>query len=211
MRLESISVKNKNNKPIVIRTSHWLLRSKRFYDFVQTILGRRFINKELETALKMITLDERAIVVDIGGGTGLNHSFFRARNAYFCTDIDFSSLEIAKSNGVCVFSSDATLVPLTKNSVDLVICTFLSHHITDKEFEVMLLEIKRILKPGGKFLFVDAYFDSKNKIGSLLWKFDQGYFPKSRNIIQKLINVTFDSIYDKSFRWLHAYILIVGK
>jgi ubiquinone/menaquinone biosynthesis C-methylase UbiE len=61
------------------------------------------------------------------------------------------------------------------------------HHLSDKEVDLVLDEVGRVLKPGGLFLVME---DTKNKnpLTSLLHYFDQGEFIRTKERWQGLLD-----------------------
>jgi len=97
---------------------------------------------------------EMKTVVDLGCGAGDSVDFFRSINS----NVDWLGLDIACSPEVnmrhrsdaAFCSYDGTHIPLEANSVDLIFCRQVLEHV--KKPQVLLQEIKRILKGGGLFI-----------------------------------------------------------
>ncbi|NDA64115.1 MAG: class I SAM-dependent methyltransferase [Chitinophagia bacterium] len=52
--------------------------------------------------------------------------------------------------------ASATKIPKPNNTYDLCILSAVSHHLQNSELDCALKEISRVLRPDGKFLFLDA-------------------------------------------------------
>lgn len=98
-------------------------------------------------------------VVEIGPGMGSN---FR----YFPTDIEWIGIEIndaftdallaaahARNITASLRHGDAASIPLSDNSADIVLCTLVLCSVLNPSAAVA--EMKRILKPGGKLIFIE--------------------------------------------------------
>ncbi|MBW4521465.1 MAG: class I SAM-dependent methyltransferase [Scytolyngbya sp. HA4215-MV1] len=99
-------------------------------------------------------------LLDLGCGAGENSVYFAQRGAR-CVASDYSpgmvevALKLAESNGVQVEGRtiNAMAIDFPDNTFDIVYASNLLHHIPDPE--LTLLEMHRILKPGGKACFWD--------------------------------------------------------
>ena len=49
-------------------------------------------------------------------------------------------------------------IPLPPQSVDLIVSSYAFHHLTPEEKEESVLEMKRVLKPGGRIVIADMMF-----------------------------------------------------
>lgn len=99
------------------------------------------------------------LVVEIGPGTGVNFE-------YLPSGIDWIGIEPnqafhqllekkAKDKGINanLLKGDALGIPLPGNSMDVFICTLVLCSVKDPK--KVIGEIKRILKPGGKLIFIE--------------------------------------------------------
>lgn len=91
-----------------------------------------------------------SVVLNLGVGTG---NLMRESEALFRMtigmDISINMLEQAKRYSERLVQADARLIPLRSDSVDLVYCVALLHHIYG--FEKFFSSIYRVMKPGGIF------------------------------------------------------------
>ena len=101
-------------------------------------------------------LSPHATILDVACGVGTFTGFIKSLNNNFSvigTDISYKALLLASKNNpdLCWVKSDVTRLPYQDNSVD-VACGFdILEHV--KNVDDILLEITRVLKPGGLFHF----------------------------------------------------------
>lgn len=111
------------------------------------------------------------VVLDIGAGTGvlLQAVEDRAPARWIACDISKRMLEIlqnkyqGKIKGLEILVADSQDLPLDDQSVDRVVCNGVFPHFADKA--AALLEIYRVLKPGG--LLVINHFAGRDKINQI--------------------------------------------
>lgn len=107
--------------------------------------------------LKKINLSKNLKILDIGAGTGNDVNQIRKFGSVFVLDIDKKSLDLIPDNLVEEkLVADACNIPYPDNIFDVVVSFDVLEHIKD-DF-LVVSEIKRVLKPGGFFIFtVPAY------------------------------------------------------
>jgi SAM-dependent methyltransferase len=90
-------------------------------------------------------------VLDLGSATGGNtlHVSLMGHNV---TSLEYSEIgvQIQRGKGIPVIQADARELPFSESSFDIVICLDVLEHIT--EDYLVASEIRRVLKPGGRFL-----------------------------------------------------------
>jgi ubiquinone/menaquinone biosynthesis C-methylase UbiE len=179
------------------------------YDWIQVLAGARIVYKRLVSQLA--TFDS-ATVLDLGGGTGLYRHACPSSCVYICLDIDKEKLNrFRKKYPDCTtLLADATAIPLKDESIDVVICICVSHHLTDVSFAKLISESKRVLKPLGVFVFLDALRMPKRLLSRLLWRYDRGSFPRTKEQIQSFISTQYRIIHSEDFTVFHKYILLRG-
>ena len=105
-----------------------------------------------------IARDDNAIVLDYGCGAGEIVAAIRARGGQaFGVEIFYAganSREVAQTRGLLddairEIGTDGR-IPFDDNSFDFVVCNQVFEHIED--LDPVILEISRVLKPGGRFL-----------------------------------------------------------
>lgn len=103
--------------------------------------------------------DLTGTVVEIGPGTGINFNYLPFGITWLGVEPNEGFHRIlltqAKEKGIqaTLLSGEADHIPLADNSVDGVICTLVLCSVMDPL--ATLREIKRILKPGGKLIFIE--------------------------------------------------------
>ena len=106
--------------------------------------------------------------------------------------------------------ADATAVPHRSNSIDVVLCVNVSHHLTDALLERLLTESMRVLKTSGTFLFFDAVWQPRRLGGRLLWKCDRGRYPRTVEHLRGMILNYYHISYQQSLFIVHEYFMCVG-
>jgi SAM-dependent methyltransferase len=91
-------------------------------------------------------------VVELGcaGGVG----FFGKEYTMIGVDLSVSSLELATDYCERIAVDAVTCIPLQDSSVDAVISSYFWEHITEKQKISLLKECQRVLKPGGRLVFL---------------------------------------------------------
>lgn len=95
---------------------------------------------------------EGSRVVEIGCAGGL--TWFGQRFRMIGIDLSYAALELAADDYELVLQCDATHMPLSDESVDAVVSSCLFEHLTDDQKSALVSEARRILKPGGKLVFL---------------------------------------------------------
>jgi SAM-dependent methyltransferase len=103
------------------------------------------------------------VFLDYACGNGINARLAAASGAKLSMGLDISPVSIenarraAEDEGVAencrFFQADAENTKLPDNSVDVLICSGMLHHL---DLSFAFPELRRILKPGGKLLAVEA-------------------------------------------------------
>lgn len=98
-------------------------------------------------------------IVEIGAGVGANFEFLPAGCRVIAIEPNLAMhdglLRRAAERGVAIelFADDARRLPLPDDSVDDVVCSLVLCTVTDPD--AVLTEIRRVLRPGGRFRFVE--------------------------------------------------------
>ena len=138
-------------------------RISRFYDFTLGLLGRKYS----KMALERLSVVEGETVLEIGVGTGHGLKWISklvgpAGNVYGI-DISPRMLEKTKKrvvkdgspNRVELCRGDATRLPFIENAFDAVFMSFALEVLDTPEIPEVLVQIKKVLKPGGRLGIVD--------------------------------------------------------
>ena len=117
-------------------------------------------NRALTTYRQRLVPKAEGRVLEIGVGSGLNLPFYSDRASHIVgLDPSFELLamarDVAKRSAVPVsfLNGSAEAIPLPDKSIDTVVTTWTLCSIP--EVERALAEVRRILRPGGAFLFVE--------------------------------------------------------
>tara|TARA_Y100001935_G_C17311532_1_gene516836 strand:- start:2468 stop:3331 length:864 start_codon:yes stop_codon:yes gene_type:complete len=102
------------------------------------------------------------VFLDYACGNGTNARLAAKNGALLSLGLDISSVSIENAkkfaaeenlNNVRFFQADAENTLLEENSIDAIICSGMLHHL---DLSYAFPELRRILKPGGKILAVEA-------------------------------------------------------
>lgn len=95
---------------------------------------------------------EGGTVVEIGCAGGI--AWFGKRYRMIGIDLSKAALEMASEIYDAALQCDATRMPLADGSVDGVVSSYLFEHLTVEQKHALLTEAFRVLKPGGKIVFL---------------------------------------------------------
>jgi SAM-dependent methyltransferase len=176
------------------------------YDFCQWLAGASVSQQVISE--EFAKLPSHGSVLDVGGGTGLTRPLLPAWN-YCCLDPDRQKLEGFRTKFPDEESVQASAceIPLADASFDLCIMVAVSHHLADEEFRRALAEIKRILRPQGKFMLLDAVWNPTNIRGRFLWSVDRGSFPKTASALEDHLTGHFGIDRRRMWKVHHEYAL----
>ena len=99
------------------------------------------------------SLPNNSNVYDLGCGNGRNMVNNSNNLNFIGVDNCENFVSICKNKNLSVINSNITKIPLNNNSADAIICIAVFHHLSSTENRIQsLLEMKRLVKPGGKIL-----------------------------------------------------------
>jgi ubiquinone/menaquinone biosynthesis C-methylase UbiE len=191
---------------------HRIVAQPLVYDLAQNIVGAKQVRRRLDG--RIAPHRDAKVVVDIGGGTGSVAGLWSASSKYICLDIDPLKLEgfVAKNPTGTALLADAARIPIADHSIDVVLCTNVTHHLTDDLLDRMLGESARVLTAGGKLILSDAIWAPDRRIGRAIWKYDRGSFPRTADILQaavaKHLAVT---TWDQFAIWHEYFVCVAGR
>ena len=125
-----------------------------------------------ETRLKIVG-PAKGVVLEIGFGSGYNLPFYKNVEKLYALDPSLELYRYAENRiqsvifPVQYFQCSAENIPLEESTVDTVVSTWSLCSIPD--LSKALKEIHRVLKPDGKFLFVEHGLSPK-KVNSIIQK-----------------------------------------
>jgi SAM-dependent methyltransferase len=136
---------------------------------------------------------------------------FDSGQLYLCLDIDLAQVRFAKNRGADALVGDAARMPISSGAIDLVVMRAVSHHLTDQAFAMMIDESCRVLKPGGRLLFLDAIWARSWVPGRLLWRIDQGTHPRTEDQMAKVLESHFELERRMTYAVHHRYFLALAR
>lgn len=158
-------------------TTGRVLHGARWYDLFSTIIS---LGQDRAIRAKLVDLAAPASgeqVLDVGCGTGTLARAIEPRvGAGQVHGIDASAemiqyaREKAASRGAVIDFQVAVIeaLPFPTASLDLVTSSLMLHHLPDDLKDKGFLEIRRVLKPGGRFAALDFAGHSHSPIGHIL-------------------------------------------
>jgi SAM-dependent methyltransferase len=184
----------------------------RLYDTIQVLAGAGEVRRRIEACLPRL-VTARALVVDVGAGTGTLRRILPTSVVHICLDLDPAKLRraILKDPAANALLADATKAPLASGCADAVVCVAVSHHLTDQQLDRALDEIGRLLKDEGIFLFLDAIWMPKRLLSRMLWRFDRGSNPRGPELLLAQLTRRFSTTHCERFGIYHEYLLYVGN
>lgn len=180
------------------------------FDCVQTLVDGATVRLRLTALLGQVY--PSGVIVDIGGGTGAYRHLCPPDIRYICLDMDWLKLRgyLTKHRKGMAVLSDGRHCPIKSGSVDAVLCTKVSHHLSEEVLAAVIAESRRILKPAGIYVFLDAVWAPARRIGRLLWKYDRGSSPRTAQTLRTAIRREFEVAQDEQFAVYHEYLLVRG-
>ncbi len=118
-------------------------------------------------------------VLDNGCGIGHLHEFIPS-NQIVGIDASSRMLHYASEHIESLVLGNSLELPFKSNSFTLVVCRSLLHHLTDKEKAV--LEIHRVLRPGGKVVFSDTNASLISIMPRLFAKYGEHFSESHQNL-----------------------------
>jgi len=181
---------NNNQKDIftIFSLRSWVMA--KVYDFFMRTAEEKYFSKWRSDLLK----DLSGSVLEAGAGTGSNNFYYPSIiSKLILTEPDPNMLKILRKrakqrNDITVEIQRATVekLPFPDNSFDFVVCTFLLCSVFDPQDS--LSEILRVLKSGGKYVFLEHVENTENNLAykwqkriEPIWKFVSGNCHITRN------------------------------
>jgi ubiquinone/menaquinone biosynthesis C-methylase UbiE len=197
---------------VLAEVVHYLAAKPWIYDRIQAMAGAGVVNRHLAGALQPL-VRPGLNVLDVGGGTGLARALFPADCRYVCLDSDPVKLKGFKQkypDGISLLS-DAAKMPVDSGSVDLVLCRFVTHHVPDDQLPDLFHESARVLKRGGRFIYVEAVRVDRRPLASLLWHYDRGAHPRREEEVRRRLQTNFEIEHWERFAVYHQYVVGVSR
>lgn len=166
-------------------------------------------NEDLKQHRMDVVFDLSGNGLEIGFGSGLNLSYYKNVDKLYALDPSEELYEIAKKNIEAIsfpvqhIRASAENIPLPDNSLDFIVSTWTLCSIPNPQ--IALKEVSRVLKPGGKFSFIEHGKSPKNliyKIQNLLTPISKciaGGCHMNRDIEKLIVDAGFEMIKLKKF------------
>jgi ubiquinone/menaquinone biosynthesis C-methylase UbiE len=128
-------------------------------NIVPRLLNSVMGSKDFEKLRSVVLEQATGIVLEIGVGPGYNFPFYKNITKLYALEPSKELIEIAQTRSgsltypIAYVNTGAENIPLPDCSVDTVISTWTLCSVSDPSS--VLQEVRRVLKPGGKFVFVD--------------------------------------------------------
>lgn len=165
---------------------------------LSSIIDKQYETKEIAKYRKALLQNVVGEILEVGIGTGTNLVYY-PKAVTNIIGVDESVRELrSQYPKVEHYYSKVTELPFEMNTFDTVVATFAMSHISD--LELALVEIKRVLKPRGRFIFLD-HGQAAQKSDSFLqtiadpfWeiiiggRLNRNYFEELRNLNFLLAN-----------------------
>src|SRR4051794_32867943 len=115
---------------MLTRLAHRIAANPLVYEMIQRTAGVKRVHARL--AAEVARLDRRGLMLDLGGGTGIGRFLWEGRGRYVCLDLDGQKLAgfRRKYRDEWAVLGDATRAGFAGGCADLVLCTFLTHHLS---------------------------------------------------------------------------------
>jgi SAM-dependent methyltransferase len=188
--------------------AHRLSSQPLVYELSQRVAGSGPLDRDLARYTREVP--DGARVLDIGGGSGRSRALWPDGCTYTVLDLDLRMLRAMSRMGRkgSAVKADATRLPFCEASADWVLCKQMSHHVDGMQLAFLFSEIHRVLKPDGRCLFFDAIWYPESRIGRLLWKCDQGSYPRTEDQLREVIEADFDILEARRLVNNHHFLLL---
>ena len=190
--------------------AHRIASHPRVYDWIQRAAGVAKVHARLAEAFERI--NPRGVMLDVGGGTGINSFLWHGRGRYVCLDLDALKLRGYRDNhpAGAAIQADATRMPIADSSADVLLCKFVVHHLDDDAVARLMDEAHRVLRPDGHVIVIDPVWNPSRRVARVMWKYDRGAFPRPADAIAQIVSRRFALRQRERFCVWHEYVLIVA-
>ncbi len=114
---------------------------------------KEFLNKVVRYDFEIFGIDKKSQILDIGCGFGDRVRALSAQGYHQVFGVEASSYSVEQANDSRITLGSITATGYPEKSIDVAFVENVFHHIAD--YQAALLEIKRILRPGGMLCFIE--------------------------------------------------------
>lgn len=177
------------------------------YDGIQLLAGADLIRRRLRPHLADAG---GQLVLDVGAGTGLYASACPpgARHLWLDTDVRKLRRFRARGHEGPALLSDATAIGLTSQSVDVSVCTNMTHHLDDAQLMRFLRDVARVTR---RRVIIEDPLDRPDPVSRGLWAIDRGSYPRTGERLLDLVSSVLRVEHTERFTRFHTYLLIVAS
>ncbi len=179
----------------------------RAYELIQDLLGRKATWRRIRSFIPV----SGGAWLDIGSSSGSFPALRDVSRRAFHLDIDILPLLLTRKRrpDALTVAADARALPFRSRSFDLTTCIAVSHHLRENILEAMLEEIARVTS--AQFIFFDAVRLDNRFASRLLWRYDRGSHPRTREKLEQSLSRHFDIVQQLTYRVAHEYWLAVAR
>lgn len=149
------------------------------YELMNQIMTFGQVNNLRRSAIKMLDIQPGMSILDLGAGGGQISKLIQKKYpdcSIFPADFNVDMIRADRNHASLPFNrSDARSLPFPNDRFDRVICGFLLRNIRD--YSMALGEVKRVLKPGGKFVSLDTTPPNGSIFTPLIWLHMRVFIP----------------------------------
>jgi ubiquinone/menaquinone biosynthesis C-methylase UbiE len=176
-----------------------VLTISKLYDLFQNLIGGEKARKWVAKEIWKLRGGEK--VVDMGCGPGSSLDYLPENIDYWGIDLSETYIETARkqypTRGNFLVGTAADFINSSDtrlDKTDLILCNGLLHHLCDEEAVEVLELSKRILKPGGRLVCLEATFlVHQTWLSKWIISKDRGRYIRSEREWKKLIGKVFNS------------------
>lgn len=188
---------------------HFIVSFPLVYDLVQLFFGAHQRKKVVQN--QGLSFSNDPCVLDLGGGTGLYRELWPRDCRYICLDNDLVKLNGVKKTGPNDFLllADVKKLPFKRNSMDIIFCNSIAHHLSDDVLEDLLAGSRGLLKNSGKFLFLDPVLRKESLFNRCLMGLDRGEYPRTQEVLSSRIKKHFNINHFEKFSYIADFVFYV--
>lgn len=192
------------------RVLQWLVARPRIYDLVQFMAGTSSLDARTASLISAkLDRQRRAVVIDVGGGTGLGRRIWPKNWLYVCVEPD-PGKAVPAHEGDSRVIGDGQCLPFGDHLAQAVMMRLVAHHLDDIQFEWTLGEIVRVLNRDGLFLFIDPVWAQSSLLSRVLWRYDVGRHPRTIEALVSRLQQYFELDAIDSFKTRHRFLISIG-